>query len=411
MKAIKKTAALLLAILLTLSLFACTADNSDKTASTSTLPTATAVTEVATEAQSDVLEWVSAGGYNLKEDEPVKNIILMIGDGMGENIIKNAEIVKGEKLAMSYMPHSCYVGTDSLSGTTDSAAASTAISCGIKTRNQYIGVDENGDAVETIVEFAKAKDMQTGLVATQIVPHATPAGMIAHENYRGLYNSIFRQMLSAEVDILFGGGTEYADTPKMQKRIAENDYTYIKTAEELQALNGSEERVLGCFSYQDFTSNVNPSLTTMTQKALEHFEKNTEDEGFFLMVEASHIDIFESKLDMDRTMVEMQAFDKCIDYVLRWAENHPGTLVLVTADHETGGVTVPESGKAEDVNNSCFTSDGEHTGADVKLFSAGAQAGSLITGEKIENTDIAKLMRKALNDTYGENEIEILNVD
>ncbi len=402
----KKILSLILALFLILSLFACTGNtqSTEPDVKSSTAPSAQYV-EAATEAQSDVLEWVQCGGYTWDETAPVKNIILMIGDGMGENIVKNAEIVKGSEYATSFMPYSCYVGTDSLSGTTDSAAASTALSCGVKTKNQYIGVDGDGNPVETIVEFAKAKGMKTGLIDTHIVPHATPAGMVAHVNYRGLYNDILKQMLNAEVDVLFGGGAEYSDTPKMQSRIENAGYTYIKSGEELNTLT-PDTKALGVFSYYDMNSKVNPSLTTMTQKALELLEG---DNGFFLMVEASHIDIYEAKEDMDATMVEMQAFDKCIDYTLKWAENHPGTLVLVTADHETGGVTTPESGLPEDVNNDCFTSGGEHTSTDVKLFAAGAQASKILTEDKIENTEIAQIMRKVLNDTYGENPVTLLN--
>lgn len=402
----KRIISLIIALILSITMFACsgTADTTETQSQTTTAPVAEYV-EAETEAQSDILEWVQCGGYSWDEDEPVRNIILMIGDGMGENIIKNAEIVKGSKFATSYMPYSCYVGTDSLSGTTDSAAASTAISCGVKTKNQYIGVDGDGNSVETIVEFAKAKGMKTGLVDTHIIPHATPAGMIAHDSYRGLYNDILKQMINAQVDVLFGGGAEYSDTPKMQARIENAGYSYVKTTEELSTLTVGT-KALGVFAYYDMNSGVNPSLTTMTQKALELLES---EEGFFLMVEASHIDIYEAEQDMDGAIAEMQAFDKAIDYTLRWAQEHPGTLVLVTADHETGGVTVPESGLPEDVNNDCFTSGGEHTNTDVKLFAAGAQAGSILTQDKIENTDIALIMRNVLNDTYGEKPITLLN--
>lgn len=401
----KKILSLVLALLLCISLFACTGNTTGSEPSAdNTIPSAEYV-ENPTECESDILEWVQCGEYNLAEDVPVKNIILMIGDGMGENIIKNAEIVKGSPYATSYMPYSCYVGTDSLSGTTDSAAASTAISCGVKTLNKYIGMDKDENPVETIIEFAKAKEMKAGLVATQIIAHATPAGMIAHVNYRDLFNNITKQMINAEVDVMFGGGREYTDTEKMQARIKAADYTYIETPEEISSLEKGN-KAIGSFAYFDMTSNVNPSLTTMTSKALELLDG---EEGFFLMVEASHIDIFEAQEDMESTMIEMQAFDKCIDYTLKWAEEHPGTLVIVTADHETGGVIVPESGLPEDVNNECFTSEGEHTSTDVKLFAAGAQAGNLFTEDKIENTDIALIMRKALNDTYGERPVTLLN--
>ena len=357
------------------------------------------------EVQKDQLSFVPYKEYNLEEDTEVKNIILMIGDGMGENIIENAEIVKGDKLAMRGMPAKCYVTTDSLDGTTDSAAASTAMSCGVKTHNKYIGVDENRQAVETMVEFAKAKGLKTGLVATQIIPHATPAGMAAHVENRNIYNVILKQMINAQVDVLYGGGSEYSDTAKMQKRIENAGYTYIKTADELYN-NDLETPVIGAFNWGGMYAGGLPSLTDMTASALELLDG---EEGFFLMVEESYIDITEADLDMEGTIKEMQVFDKCIDYTLSWAEEHPGTLVIVTADHETGGVIVPEDKKPENVNNDCFTSGGEHTSTNVALFAAGAKASELFNKDVIDNTDIAKLMRKALNETYGETEVKILN--
>ncbi|MBQ7386508.1 MAG: alkaline phosphatase [Ruminococcus sp.] len=360
---------------------------------------------VVTEPYKDDLSFVPFKEYNLEEDTDVKNIILMIGDGMGENIIENAEIVKGDKLSMRSMPYKCYVTTDSLDGTTDSAASSTAMSCGVKTHNKYIGVDENREAVETITEFAKARGLKTGVVATQIIPHATPAGMVAHVENRNLYNVILKHMVNANVDVMYGGGSEYTDTAKMQKRIEAAGYTYIKTADELYE-NDLETPVIGAFNWGGMYAGGLPSLTDMTASALELLEG---EEGFFLMVEESYIDITEADLDMDGTIKEMQVFDECIDYTLSWAEQHPGTLVIVTADHETGGVIVPEDKKPENVNNDCFTSGGEHTSTNVALFAAGAKAGELFTEDLIDNTDIAKIMRKALNDTYGEAEVKILN--
>ncbi|MBR3988904.1 MAG: alkaline phosphatase [Clostridia bacterium] len=403
-KFIKSIAVLLCMLTICVVFAGCTQQNTNK-ATEPDIITAPATEAVVTEPLKDNLSFVPYTEYNLEEDTEVKNIILMIGDGMGENIIENAEIIKGDKLAMRGMPYKCYVTTDSLDGTTDSAAASTAMSCGVKTHNQYIGVDENKEAVETIIEFSKARGLKTGVVATQIIPHATPAGMIAHTDYRGLFNVILKQMINANVDVMYGGGSEYTDTAKMQQRIENSGYTYIKTADELYN-NSLETPVIGAFNWGGMYAGNLPSLTDMTASALELLEG---EDGFFLMVEESYIDITEADMDMEGTIKEMQSFDKCIDYTLSWAETHPGTLVIVTADHETGGVIVPEDRKPESVNNDCFTSDGEHTSTNVALFAAGAKSGELFTEDMIDNTDIAKIMRQALNDTYGEAEVKFLN--
>lgn len=400
-----KSVAVLLALLTVCLAFAGCGTDSNAEVNSTDIVTSPATAATLAEAEVDTLSFVPYTEYSLEEDTEVKNIILMIGDGMGENIIENAEIVKGDSLAMRAMPAKCYVTTDSLDGTTDSAAASTAISCGVKTHNQYIGVDENGEAVETIVEFAKARGLKTGLVATQIIPHATPAGMVAHTDYRGLFNVILKQMVNAEIDVLYGGGSEYTDTAKMQARFEKNGYTYIKTADELYE-GGFDTPVVGAFSWGGMYAGGLPSLTDMTASALDLLEN---EDGFFLMVEESYIDICEADLDMEGAIKEMQAFDKCIDYTLNWAESHPGTLVIVTADHETGGVILPEEKTPENVNNDLFTSGGDHTSTNVALFAAGARARELFGEELIDNTDISKIMRKALNDTYGEAEVTLLN--
>ena len=386
----------------------CVAGCQQESTSDATSPATEAISTTAPSEESAKKEetsFVPFKEYNLEENAEVKNIILMIGDGMGENIITNAEIVKGDKLAMSGMQTKCYVTTDSLDGTTDSAAASTALSCGVKTHNSYVGVDGDRNAVETMVEFAKARGLKTGLVATQVIPHATPAGMVAHVDYRGVYNVIFKQMLNAGVDVLFGGGSEYTGTTKMLSRMENLGYTYITTPEELYAAD-FETPVVGSFYWNGMYAGNLPSLTDMTSSALDLLEG---EDGFFLMVEESYIDITEADLDMDGTIKEMQVFDKCIDYVLSWAEDHPGTLVIVTADHETGGVLAAEDRKPESVTNELFTSGGEHTSTNVPLFASGARAKELFSEDVIDNTDVAKIMRKALNDTHGEAEVKLLN--
>lgn len=169
----KKFISILITLILIFSFCACQA-----TTETTTSPTQEQTQTQETKAPESLVNWVDYKTFKLKTDVPVKNVILMIGDGMGKNIIK---------------ANQTYVKTDSLSGTTDSAAAGTAMSCGIKTTNEYLGVDDYSQPVETICEFAMARKLKTGLVCTQILPHATPASMIVHNDSRGLYNNNFKQ--------------------------------------------------------------------------------------------------------------------------------------------------------------------------------------------------------------------------
>lgn len=401
----KKLLSVLLALAMVCSFAACSSSNSSQTTETTvSSQSETSAETVSTEDNKEKLEWVDYTEYNLEEDVPAKNVILMIGDGMGKNIIKASEIVKGDKLVMSGMKYRTDVTTYSQSVTngyakfTDSAASATAMSTGYKTLNGCVGVDPDGNKLETICEYAQSFDMETGLVARQVVSHATPAGMVAHNNSRDNYPQILREMVKANVNVMFGGGSQYYTNPKVKKTIDDNKYKYITKVDELEALNKDDDKVLGMFAYDNMGApDMAPSLTKMTSKALDMLDN---DKGFFLMVEGSNIDTYESKCDMETTLGQMQDFDKAVDYVLEWAEKHPGTLVIVTADHETGGVTLPDNPKPEDINDSCFTSDGEHTNTDVWLFASGAQSKELCKKDVIDNTDIAKYMRKVIEDSH-----------
>lgn len=398
----KKLLSVLLALSMVCSFAACSSSESSQTSA------ATASSQTETVAETSVptekLEWVDYAEYNLEEDVPAKNVILMIGDGMGKEIIKGSEVVKGDKLVMSGMKYRTTVTTYSQSVTdgnaeyTDSAAAATAISTGVKTLNGYIGLDSKEEKLETICEYAQSLDMETGLVARQVVSHATPAGMVAHNSSRSNYQQILREMINANVNVMFGGGSQYYQSPKVQKAIDENGYKYISSEEELNALSKEDDKVLGMFAYDNIGSaEKTPSLMNMTSKALDMLDN---DKGFFLMVEGSNIDSYEHNQNMEQVLGQMQGFDQTVDYVLKWAQEHPGTLVIVTADHETGGVTLPDNPKPEDINDSCFTSDGKHTNADVWLFASGAQSKGLCENDVIDNTDIAKYMRKVLEESH-----------
>ena len=404
----KKLLAVLMSAVILASFAACSNDaaSNSKTEQTTSQSSANeAVQTTSPSVETDNVDWVPFKEYSLDSDSKVKNIILMIGDGMGENIIKAVEIVKGDKLIMSGLPNQTHVTTYSQSVTsgeaefTDSAAAATALSTGVKTYNQCIGVDKDGNSLETICEFAQKYDMKTGLVDRHYVCHATPAGMAAHNSNRGNYVQILRDMAKTGVNVMFGGGEQYyKNSNKTKNYINEKGYKFIDTEEQLLALDGSDDKVLGMFAYENMKNAYRePTLTTMTSKALDLLDN---DKGFFLMVEGSNIDVCESEQDMKGTIEQMMAFDHTVDYVLNWAQQHQGTLVLVTADHETGGVQIPDNATADDINNDCFTSDGEHTNTNVLLMAGGAQSAEICSSDVIDNTDIAKYMRKVLTDSH-----------
>lgn len=392
----KKALAIILSALIVLSAAALTScDDSSQPANASQSESPAKAAEKSSENPDDVkdnnLTYAEYTEYKLETDVPVKNIILMIGDGMGLNTIKCAEIQKGGKFATAAMPYTAQVTTDSLSGTTDSAAAATALACGVKTYNKYIGMDKDSDPVESITEVAKGYGMKVGFAVTQHVAHATPAGFTAHVGNRDSFMQILGQQLKADIDVMLGGGQQFY-RKGIKKLIEEHDYTYVSTPAELDALKPGK-KVLGMFRYENILAGYKPSLETETKKALELLEN---DNGFFLMVEGSDIDTREALLDMDATLNEMKVFDHAIDTVLDYASRHPGTLVIVTADHETGGIQIPEGATAKDLTNDLFTSGGEHTSTNVGIFAAGAQADSLFDKELIDNTDVAKMMKRVL---------------
>ncbi|MEE0869552.1 MAG: alkaline phosphatase, partial [Ruminococcus sp.] len=306
----KKLLSVLLALTMVCSFSACSSSNSSQATDTTASQSKTSAGSVSTEENKEKLEWVDYAEYNLEEDVPAKNVILMIGDGMGKEIIRGSEVVKGDKLVMSGMKYKTTVTTYSQSVTdgnaeyTDSAASATAISTGVKTLNGYVGLDSKGEKLETICEYAQSLDMETGLVARQVVSHATPAGMVAHNSSRDNYQQILREMVRSDVNVLFGGGSQYYKNKKVKNTVDECGYKYISSEEELNALNKDDDKVLGMFAYDNMgAADMSPSLKKMTSKALDMLDN---DKGFFLMVEGSNIDSYEHNGNMEQVLGQMQ---------------------------------------------------------------------------------------------------------
>lgn len=392
----------ILAILISAVMISCTvtmtscSDNNQKQSSSGDVTVA--ATEAETTASDEKikdLKYADYKTYNLDTSAEIKNIIIMIGDGMGENHIKAAEIQKEDKLNMEAMKYQGHVTTTSLSGVTDSAAAATAISCGVKTNNKSIAVDENGNDVENMFEFAKKNGMKTGIAMTEFIPHATPAAFSSHQKSRDAFLDIFEQQINNQVNVMLGAGQRFYNG-KFDNLMKANNYAYITDPNDLKGYS-SDKNLLGMFKYEIILAGYQPSLADMTSKALELL---TNDNGFCLLVEGSDIDTRAAKKDMNSMLREMTIFDNAVDVVLQYAEKNPGTLVIVTADHETGGLEFPDGTTADELSDNMFTSGGEHTDAPVRIFVDGAQADKFLTSETIDNTDIAKQVR-ALYNSYG----------
>lgn len=333
---------------------------------------------------------------SLVPDRPIKNVILIIGDGTGLAQLGSGQLAlvgKDGYLNLQRMPIAGFVRTPSANSLiTDSAAGATAYSCGMKTNNGMIGYLPNDDHCKTLLELAEEKGMKTGMVVTSTMTHATPGSFAAHVKSRGSQSEIAEQYINSGVEVLFGGGREYfipqseegssrKDDRNLIEDFKNNGYEYISTAEELKST--TSDKVLGLFALEGISStNRTPSTQEMTEVALE---KLNNENGFFLMVEGSQIDWGGHSNDADYVIREIKDYDNTIKTILDFAQKDGETLVVMTADHETGGMTMMNSKDDPNELRVEWVTD-YHTGIPVPLMAYGPHA-IQFSGWN-ENTDI-----------------------
>ncbi|WP_090736143.1 alkaline phosphatase [Paenibacillus sp. Mc5Re-14] len=363
------------------------------------IPTAFAA---ATSTKSTVAESKAQKAVSAKADTP-KNVILFIGDGMGEasrNAIRLATVGKSGLLEMDKMPITGLVSTSSGDNlVTDSAAAATAIATGVKTYNGAIGMDLNKKPVTTIMELAKKAGMSTGVVTTSQVTDATGAAFGAHVEKRSAQSEIAKQYLEkSKLDVILGGGEDFwypAGTPGKHPDAPAEDpeeaskgtqgnlveqakklgYSYVTNQAEMKAAKGS--KLLGLFANEEMFqahnklgNSYNPtvSLPDMTAKAIDVLSKNKK--GFFLMVEEEGTDEMAHDNEGELTIKAGQQLDKAVKVAKDYAKAHPDTLVLVTADHETGGLAIEGEDAEDESGEGVSKEDGPFTvkGSDEKFY-------------------------------------------
>lgn len=382
--------------------------------------------------------WADRKDHQVKSDPhpKAKNIIFMVADGMGLAHVTAARIFKngpdGESLHLETLPTIGYQRTHSASDSlTDSAAAASAWASGEKFRNGEISChddDQNGRCEPapgpTILEIAKAKGKATGLVVTSTVTHATPAAFGSHVPSRRCEKEIARQYIQVtEVDVILGGGRKkFKSTEKQADEcgtfgdfIADAErkgYQVVYTKKVLDGVVAKGSRkILGLFTPKGKTPELfrlypeehyqaeEPTLPQMTTAALESVEKD--EDGFFLLVEGSQIDWASHRNDVAYQIGETLAFDEAVKVVLDWINEKPNrrqnTLVIISADHETGGFAISGARgrkyKRGDIVDHGWTSKG-HTAEDVVIWSQGP--GSKFLGRAVDNTDLYKVMRDVL---------------
>lgn len=335
-----------------------------------------------------------------RSNQTPKNIILMIGDGMGitqisAGLYSNSNSLNLERIKTIGL-HKSYSSDDLI---TDSAAGATAFACGKKTYNGAIAVDPDSVAMKTILEEAEDRSLRTGLVATSTILHATPASFAAHNKSRRNYEEIALDFANQDIEILIGGGQASFERRDMDERNLSDEMrskgyrieSYVE--KELNEITLSPEEKLLFYTADKQPLPVAQGrdyLQAASNMAVNHLNGNNEN-GFFLMIEGSQIDWGGHANDGPYIISEMIEFDRVIGDVLDFAERDGNTLVIITADHETGGFAI-QKGSEMDSLVTAFTSD-YHTGDLIPVFAFGP--GSDAFSGIYENTEIYHKMRAA----------------
>lgn len=283
---------------------------------------------------------------------------------------------------------------------TDSAAGATAFASGVKTDNGYLGVDEHKKSMPTILEMAEKKGMATGLVVTCSITHATPAAFVAHVAGRELTEEIALSFLDTPVDIFIGGGENAfihrKDGRDLVKELTDKGYSISDLAHSpIESLDIGTKKNIGFFTADDEPGRVSEGRNyaiPATKKAI-NFLKDRSPQGFFIMIEGSQIDWGGHENDATYVVTELHEFEKVVAEALDFAEKDQNTLVIVTADHETGGFAVNPGSTLNHIEVAFTTK--HHTATMIPVFAEGPGA-ELFRGI-YENTDIFYKMKSLLN--------------
>ena len=325
--------------------------------------------------------------------QKAKNIILFIGDGMGPNQVALAKFATGgpdHKLSFENFPITGIVynhSSDSLY--TDSAAAATTWATGVKTKNGYLAVDAEKKFLPTIPELLSTKGYKSGLVSTSSITHATPAAFYAHIDNRDKEKEIAKMLIDSDIDIALGGGQEFFDVPPEDGLFMIYDNTLLDSS-----LLNSKEQVIGLFAEDGFDrSPGTPTQLEMTQVALNFLKNKSQNcAGFFLMSEGSQIDWAGHDNDAQYMLVEFADFDATVQAATDFAIKNQDTLILVTADHATGGLVLQRP-KGSNVRAQWTT--GSHDLSPINIYAYGP--GSELFSGVMDNTEIFERILQALD--------------
>jgi len=324
---------------------------------------------------------VAAEGGGPARSEAPKNIILFIGDGMGPAQLTAATFLRDE-MNMARMPVGGLILTSSNDRITDSAAGATALATGRVTNNRMLSISPEGDPYRLITEAAQEMGMRTGVVATSRVVHATPAAFAVSNVNRRAEHEIAAQFLNAPLDLILAGGTnqflpeeeggEREDGRDITAEMQERGFSYFDDIGRISETE-TEDKVLGLFVPQNFEPYPDRGeiTTDLTRAAIANLSRS--DNGFFLMVEGSQIDWAGHDNLADWMAQEVLDLDNAVGAALDFAERDGNTLVVVTADHETGGYTLLRD-RSDAQSHEDHFSTGYHSASAVPIFASGPSA-------------------------------------
>ncbi|QDH79834.1 alkaline phosphatase [Echinicola soli] len=320
---------------------------------------------------------------------PVKQIILMIGDGNGLAHISAGMYAHGNQLNLTQLKHIGLVKTQSADDfTTDSAAGATALATGKKANNRAIGFSPDGHPLPNLPELLERYSFSTGIVTTDHVTGATPASFYAHREDRSMVTGIAEDLSKSPLNLFIGGGKNdfLVQDRDLIAPLDAAGFTIVKSLEELKEPGIKKA---GYFASNQGLPTVMKGregfLKTATTRSLAFLSQKAQP--FFLMIEGAMIDSGGHWNNAEAVVEEEIDFDEAVGAVLAYADAHPGTLVLITADHETGGVTLPQGNLDKgEVELNFDTKD--HTGIMVPLFAYGAHADEFLG--VYENTEVFK---------------------
>lgn len=347
--------------------------------------------------------WLLFSPFASQAPAPEKptNIILVIGDGMGLAHIALAEYLYRPPSPLAQMQVIGLQKTHSATHLeTDSGAAGTAISCGVKTFNAAIGVSADSLPVPTIMELARSSGLKTGFVVTSSVVHATPAAFYAHATSRGAYEEIAKQLCTSQIDVFVGGGEKYffdrhSDRIDLRESLVQNRYEIVKldhTRGRANLQNVRKENKIACFTAHEDPIRATMGRTYLPLMALEAIEalKKRADKGYFLMIEASQIDWAAHANDQEWLALEMQDAYSMMEGVLKKVMEDENTLLIVTADHECSYMSL----KGKRVPRVEFNSK-VHSSQMVPVFAYGPGAEEFLG--IYENTEIFEKVKDLLS--------------